>query len=85
MLALYRSRPAGARRSPPSSGPGRSSPRSSGSIRRRSSGASTSGSFARTPTSTCKGEPLRGYRLLEQIGEGAFGVVYRAIQPQVAP
>jgi len=29
------------------------------------------------------GEPLRGYRLLEQIGEGAFGVVYRAIQPQV--
>ena len=30
-----------------------------------------------------KGEPLRGYRLLEQIGEGAFGVVYRALQPQV--
>lgn len=29
------------------------------------------------------GEPLRGYPLLEQIGEGAFGVVYRAIQPQV--
>jgi len=29
------------------------------------------------------GEPLRGYRLLEQVGEGAFGVVYRAIQPQV--
>ena len=26
---------------------------------------------------------MRGYRLLEQIGEGAFGVVYRAIQPQV--
>ena len=30
-----------------------------------------------------QGEPLRGYRLLEQIGEGAFGVVYRAIQPKV--
>ncbi len=30
-----------------------------------------------------QGEPLRGYRLLEQVGEGAFGVVYRAIQPQV--
>jgi serine/threonine protein kinase/ABC-type glycerol-3-phosphate transport system substrate-binding protein len=30
-----------------------------------------------------EGEPLRGYRLLEQVGEGAFGVVYRAIQPQV--
>ncbi|HET7236895.1 MAG TPA: BTAD domain-containing putative transcriptional regulator, partial [Actinomycetota bacterium] len=29
------------------------------------------------------GEPLRGYRLLEQVGEGAFGVVYRALQPQV--
>jgi WD40 repeat protein/DNA-binding SARP family transcriptional activator/tRNA A-37 threonylcarbamoyl transferase component Bud32 len=30
-----------------------------------------------------QGEPLRGYRLLEQIGEGAFGVVFRAIQPKV--
>jgi WD40 repeat protein/DNA-binding SARP family transcriptional activator len=30
-----------------------------------------------------QGEPLRGYRLLEQIGEGAFGVVYRATQPQI--
>jgi serine/threonine protein kinase/DNA-binding SARP family transcriptional activator/ABC-type glycerol-3-phosphate transport system substrate-binding protein len=30
-----------------------------------------------------RGEPLRGYRLMEQIGEGAFGVVYRAIQPHV--
>ena len=30
-----------------------------------------------------KGEPLRGYRLLDQIGEGAFGVVYRATQPQI--
>jgi WD40 repeat protein/DNA-binding SARP family transcriptional activator len=29
------------------------------------------------------GEPLRGYRLLDKLGEGAFGSVYRAIQPQV--
>ena len=29
------------------------------------------------------GEPLRGYRLLEQIGEGSFGAVHRALQPQV--
>ena len=29
------------------------------------------------------GEPLRGYRVLEQIGAGAFGVVFRAFQPQV--
>jgi WD40 repeat protein/DNA-binding SARP family transcriptional activator len=29
------------------------------------------------------GQPLRGYRLLERIGEGTFGVVHRAIQPQV--
>ena len=35
------------------------------------------------PDLDLEGEPLRGYRLLEQVGEGAFGVVYRAIQPQV--
>jgi WD40 repeat protein/DNA-binding SARP family transcriptional activator len=29
------------------------------------------------------GDPLRGYRLLEQVGEGAFGAVHRAFQPQV--
>jgi YVTN family beta-propeller protein len=29
------------------------------------------------------GVPLRGYRLLERIGHGAFGVVWRAYQPQV--
>ena len=35
------------------------------------------------PALDLEGEPLRGYRLLDQVGEGAFGVVYRAIQPQV--
>jgi WD40 repeat protein/DNA-binding SARP family transcriptional activator len=30
-----------------------------------------------------RGEELRGYRLIEKLGDGAFGVVYRAIQPQV--
>ena len=35
------------------------------------------------PDLDLKGEPLRGYRLLDQIGEGAFGVVYRATQPQI--
>ncbi|HEY8117112.1 MAG TPA: BTAD domain-containing putative transcriptional regulator, partial [Actinomycetota bacterium] len=35
------------------------------------------------PELDLKGEPLRGYRLLEQVGEGAFGVVYRATQPQI--
>ncbi len=30
-----------------------------------------------------RGEPLRGYRLLEKIGEGRAGVVFRAIQPHV--
>ncbi|MFL5799187.1 MAG: extracellular solute-binding protein [Actinomycetota bacterium] len=29
------------------------------------------------------GERLRGYRLLEEIGEGAFGTVHRAFQPEV--
>jgi len=29
------------------------------------------------------GEPLRGYRLLELIGENAFGTLYRATQPNV--
>lgn len=30
-----------------------------------------------------RGEPLRGYRLLEKIGQGAVGTVFRAIQPHV--
>ena len=29
------------------------------------------------------GRPLRGFRLLERLGEGSFGVVHRAVQPQV--
>jgi WD40 repeat protein/DNA-binding SARP family transcriptional activator len=29
------------------------------------------------------GVPLRGFRLLERVGEGSFGVVHRAVQPQV--
>jgi DNA-binding SARP family transcriptional activator/ABC-type glycerol-3-phosphate transport system substrate-binding protein len=35
------------------------------------------------PQLDLEGEPLRGYRLLEQVGEGAFGVVHRAVQPQI--
>jgi DNA-binding SARP family transcriptional activator/ABC-type glycerol-3-phosphate transport system substrate-binding protein len=35
------------------------------------------------PDLDVQGEALRGYRLLERIGEGAFGVVNRAIQPHV--
>ena len=30
-----------------------------------------------------RGEPLRGYRLLEKIGSGSHGVVFRGIQPRV--
>ena len=30
-----------------------------------------------------RGEALRGYRLLERIGSGRFGVVFRAVQPHV--
>jgi WD40 repeat protein/DNA-binding SARP family transcriptional activator len=29
------------------------------------------------------GVPVRGFRLLERVGEGSFGVVHRALQPQV--
>jgi WD40 repeat protein/DNA-binding SARP family transcriptional activator len=39
--------------------------------------------LAQDPGLDLRGQALRGYRLLEQIGEGSFGVVYRAIQPQV--
>ena len=35
------------------------------------------------PDLDLQGEPLRGYRLLDQVGEGAFGVVHRATQPQI--
>jgi len=35
------------------------------------------------PSLELRGQPLRGYRLLERVGEGSFGVVYQALQPQV--
>src|SRR5262245_58608460 len=35
------------------------------------------------PELDLRGEPLRGYRLLETIGEGSHGVVHRALQPHV--
>ncbi|HEX6399562.1 MAG TPA: BTAD domain-containing putative transcriptional regulator, partial [Actinomycetota bacterium] len=35
------------------------------------------------PALELRGEPLRGYRLLEKIGEGPTGAVFRAIQPRV--
>ena len=30
-----------------------------------------------------RGEPLRGYRLMETLGAGVFGTVHRAVQPGV--
>jgi WD40 repeat protein/DNA-binding SARP family transcriptional activator/class 3 adenylate cyclase len=35
------------------------------------------------PALDVQGEPLRGYRLLEKLGQGPTGVVFRAIQPHV--
>lgn len=35
------------------------------------------------PDLEVRGEPLRGYRLLEKIGDGPVGSVFRAIQPHV--
>jgi len=35
------------------------------------------------PANELGGTPLRGYRLLERIGAGAFGEVHRALQPDV--
>ncbi len=35
------------------------------------------------PALELRGERLRGYRLLEEIGRGAFGTVHRAFQPEV--
>ncbi len=34
------------------------------------------------PSLQLRGEPLRGYRLVEQIGAGDWGVVHRAFEPQ---
>jgi DNA-binding SARP family transcriptional activator/WD40 repeat protein len=39
--------------------------------------------LAQSPELNPRGEPLRGYRLLERLGEDSFGVVYRATQPNV--
>ena len=66
----------------------RAGARGAGPRARRRSLARTSGRLherilREDPDLDLEGEPLRGYRLLEQVGEGAFGVVYRAIQPQV--
>ena len=35
------------------------------------------------PTLQLTGHPLRGYRLLERVGQGAFGVVWRALDPEL--
>ena len=35
------------------------------------------------PSLSVVGEPLRGYRLLDQLGAGSFGSVHRAYEPQV--
>jgi len=35
------------------------------------------------PSLDLRGEPLRGYRLMEKIGEGPTGVVFRGLQPRV--
>ena len=35
------------------------------------------------PTLQPTGKPLRGYRLLEKVGEGAFGVVWRSLDPDL--
>ncbi len=39
--------------------------------------------LAQSPDLDLGGEPLRGYRLLERIGEDPFGAIYRATQPNV--
>jgi DNA-binding SARP family transcriptional activator/WD40 repeat protein len=39
--------------------------------------------LAQSPDLDQGGEPLRGYRLLERVGEGSFGVLYRATEPRV--
>ena len=76
--------PAGRRtRSPRTGEPGRSWPTSSGSTPHPSSAGSTNASCNRARSSRSSGSPLRGYRLLERIGSGSFGAVWRALQPEV--
>ena len=54
-----------------------------GSIRRRSCRSCSAGCCNRIRRSQLTGKPLRGYRLLERVGEGAFGVVWRALDPEL--
>ena len=45
--------------------------------------ACSSGILEHDPGLELRGEPLRGYRLLEKLDDGRSGVLYRAIQPKV--
>ena len=83
MLALYRVGPAGRRARRRSNGRATSSADELGVDPSPRPAQLHERILRQDPDLDLEGEPLRGYRLLEQIGEGAFGVVYRAIQPQV--
>ena len=83
MLALYRSGPAGRRARRVRSRAGAAGRRARRSIRRRNSRSSTSGSCGRTRPRAPRASRSAATGCSNRIGEGAFGVVYRAIQPQV--